>query len=165
MLIVYGILALFLVGGIGMAYHTITAGAVTSYRAKVAEQEKVITEQAQKARDDAAAKIVDMDAAYQQGKTEAGVVEKKVYIRAQGVVASSPALQNAACSLSPDASALYTAALKSVTGAAVPDALLVPSIVPPVAAPVAPALSALRNAASAPPTGATPHPKPRPISK
>jgi len=96
---IYGILIAFVVGmALGGSWmKEWKDGQIARHEQAQAVAQKEIDDAAAKARVEAENKIVDMEAAYIAGESNAKTVVQKVYVKGQSYVASQPVFQNPVC--------------------------------------------------------------------
>ena len=96
---IYGILIAFVVGmALGGSWmKEWKDGQIARHEQAQAVAQKEIDDAAAKARVEAENKIVDMEAAYIAGESNAKTVVQKVYVKGQSYVSTQPVFQNPAC--------------------------------------------------------------------
>ena len=96
---IYGILIAFVVGmALGGSWmKEWKDGQIAKHEQAQAVAQMKIDEAARQARIEAENKIIDMEAAYIAGESNAKTVVQKVYLKGQSYVASQPVFQNPAC--------------------------------------------------------------------
>jgi hypothetical protein len=83
----------------GGVWYKASDQAVTSYKAKLEEQQKKIDEQAAKIKEESANHIVDMQAAFEAGQAKAKVITRTVLAKGADDVSKYPVFSNPDCVL------------------------------------------------------------------
>lgn len=179
------LLALVVVGG-GVATYTAHErnAAIAEYKQKVDEKEQELQAQAEKAKQEEANKISDMQSAYEAGQEKAKTVYVQVRQRGASDVANYPVFSNRACDWPDDSVRLVRSAFASLRAPS--DTGIAPARVPAAATapigtagggvpmgsgsagtvePVHPNAQSVGGSGQVSGTGTTKPPKPKPIGR
>lgn len=116
-LIVYGVLALGLLGGFIALVHSHDSKVTAAYQAKLDAKDAEIAEHVAKAKQEADNHISDMESAFEAGEANAKTVTQTIYVKGQANVASDKGLADPQCRMSDVSLQLLRGALAGMRSA------------------------------------------------
>lgn len=126
-LILVGLIALFLSVGGGLMWHSIGTSAVAKHEQQVQAEQDKVDAVAKVKTEEAAKALIDMQAAFEAGQSEAQVIEKKVYIKGQDFVRETTVFRNKDCVVPAAGMAILNGARGELQDSTVADILGIPA--------------------------------------